>query len=111
MDRRPSPEKRNIVFLFSDTGGGHRSACEAIIEAINLEFPGRFTTEMVDIFRQYAPPPLDMAPDIYPTLSRMPDVWRIGYKASDGQRRTRLMSSMIWPYVRRSINRLVLEHP
>jgi 1,2-diacylglycerol 3-beta-galactosyltransferase len=71
---RPQRHKPNIVFLFSDSGGGHRSACDAIIEAINLEFPGQFTTEMVYIFRQYAPPPLDHAPDIYPTLSRLPDV-------------------------------------
>jgi len=26
----------HVLFLFSDTGGGHRSAAEAIIEAINF---------------------------------------------------------------------------
>lgn len=110
MDLRQN-DRANIVFLFSDTGGGHRSACEAIIEAINLEYPNQYTTEMVDIFRQYAPPPLDLAPDIYPTLSRMPDVWGLGYRVSNGRRRTSLMTGMLWPYVRRSINRLVNEHP
>ena len=45
--------KPHIVFLFSDTGGGHRSASEAIIEAIDLEFPGKFTCEMVDFFKEY----------------------------------------------------------
>ncbi|HEX9013433.1 MAG TPA: glycosyltransferase [Anaerolineaceae bacterium] len=111
MVPHPQADKRKIVFLFSDTGGGHRSACEAIIEAINLEFPGQFDTEMVDIFRQYAPRPLDMAPNIYPTLSRMPEVWRLGYRASDGKRRTRALTRLFWPYVRRSLTRLVLEHP
>ncbi len=107
----PPRDRPNIVFLFSDTGGGHRSACDAIIEAINLEFPQQFTTEMVDIFRQYAPPPLDHAPDIYPTLSRMPDVWGLGYRVSNGKRRSRLVNNFFWPYVRRSISRLVNEHP
>lgn len=105
------PEQPHILFLFSDTGGGHRSASEAIIEAINLEFPNQITTEMVDLFRQYAPPPLDRAPEIYPPLSRMPDLWRLGYHASDGQRRTRIVTNIVWPYIRRSLHRLLEEHP
>jgi len=105
------PDRPKIVFLFSDTGGGHRSACEAIIEAINLEYPGQLDTEMVDIFRDYAPPPLDLAPDIYPTLSRMPEMWGLGYRASNGQRRVQFMARMMWPYLRQSINRLVNDHP
>jgi 1,2-diacylglycerol 3-beta-galactosyltransferase len=105
------PEQPHILFLFSDTGGGHRSASEAIIEAINQLFPNQISTEMVDLFRQYAPPPLDRAPEIYPPLSRMPDLWRLGYHAVDSQRRTRIVSNIVWPYIRRSIHRLLEEHP
>lgn len=107
----PQPDLPKIVFLFSDTGGGHRSACEAIIEALNLEFPGQYAAEMVDIFREYMPPPLDLAPDIYPRLSRMPEMWGWGYRVSDGPKRTRFVTRMVWPYVRASIYRLVNEHP
>ena len=39
-----------LLFLYSDTGGGHRSAVEAIIEALGLEFPGQFEAEKVDFF-------------------------------------------------------------
>jgi len=42
------------LFLFSDTGGGHRSAAEAIIEAIEFEFGDAFTTEMLDFFKSHA---------------------------------------------------------
>jgi 1,2-diacylglycerol 3-beta-galactosyltransferase len=105
------PDQARIVFLFSDTGGGHRSAASAIIEAIDLEFPGQFACEMIDIFRQYAPPPLHMAPEIYPPLSRLSEVWELGYKVSDGARRTRVFYHAIWPYVRTGVNRLVRENP
>jgi 1,2-diacylglycerol 3-beta-galactosyltransferase len=105
------PDQARIVFLFSDTGGGHRSAASAIIEAIELEYPGQFDCEMIDIFRQYAPPPLHMAPEIYPPLSRMPDVWELGFRVSDGARRTRIFYHAIWPYVRTGVNRLVRENP
>src|SRR5512138_2786740 len=108
---QPLPERPHIVFLFSDTGGGHRSAAQAIIEALNLEFPGQISTEMVDILREYAPPPLHLAPEIYPPLSRMPSVWGMGYHISDGPRRTMFIYEMIWPYIRWGLQRLVREHP
>jgi hypothetical protein len=37
MTNNPT-EKPHITFLFSDTGGGHRAASEAIIEALHCEF-------------------------------------------------------------------------
>lgn len=107
----PGLNKPHILFLYSDTGGGHRAAAEAIIEAIDLEFPGQVTTEMVDIFLRYAPPPINLAPRIYPRLSRMPNVWEMGYRASDGRRRTRFAYRMLWPYVRRGLQRLMINHP
>jgi 1,2-diacylglycerol 3-beta-galactosyltransferase len=105
------PDQAHIVFLFSDTGGGHRSAASAIIEALELEFQGRVVCEMIDIFRRYAPPPLHMAPEMYPPLSRLPDMWELGFKASDGARRTRIFYHAIWPYVRTGVNRLLRENP
>lgn len=105
-NRRP-----HIVFLFSDTGGGHRSAAKAIIEALEMEYPGQTTQEMVDIFREYAPPPLHRAPDIYPALSRVPRVFGAGFHLSDGPVRTRVFYQILWPYIRRGVNRLVKEHP
>ena len=105
------PDQAHIVFLFSDTGGGHRSAASAIVEALDLEFSGQFTCEMIDIFRQYAPPPLHMAPEMYPPLARLPDMWEFGFKVSDGARRTRIFYHAIWPYVRTGVNRLVRENP
>lgn len=104
-------DRPHIVFLFSDTGGGHRSAAQAIIEALELEFPGQTTQEMVDIFREYAPPPLHLAPEIYPPLTRMPSMWGMGYQLSDGPRRTHFFYRMIWPYIRWGMKRLVREHP
>lgn len=105
------PERPHILFLFSDTGGGHRSATEAIIEALNLEFHGHFTTDMVDIFKEYAPLPLNRAPEFYSRVSRVPQAWGMGYRLSDGSRRTRLLAATTWPYVRRQMHRLVERHP
>jgi 1,2-diacylglycerol 3-beta-galactosyltransferase len=105
------PHKERIVVLYSDTGGGHRSAAEAIMEAFELEFPGRFEQQKIDAFRQYSPPPFNYAPEIYPPLSRMPQVWLLNYRLSDGHRRYRALNRAFWPYLRRSFVRLVNENP
>lgn len=108
----PTPvEPRRILFLFSDTGGGHRSAAEAIIEALDLEFPGQTRCEMVDFFKFYFPPPFNYASRIYPVLSRMPQLWQAGYRLTDGSRRTRFLNYTSWPYIRHDLSRLIPDHP
>ncbi|MBN2258522.1 MAG: glycosyltransferase [Anaerolineaceae bacterium] len=105
------PNKKHILILFSDTGGGHRSAAEAIIEAMEMEFPGSFTTEMVDFFREYAPPPFNTAPASYSHMADYPNVWGLGYHISNTPHRVRAMVTMTWPYVRRAAYRLISDHP
>ena len=106
----PPPDTRKILFLFSDTGGGHRSAAEAIIEGLHLEFGDSIRTEMVDIFK-IAPVPLNRMPELYPSMVRLPRVWGLGYHMSNGRRRVRLLMASAWPYVRHAIRDLVSQHP
>lgn len=107
----PTVKPGKILFLFSDTGGGHRSAAEAVIEAMQLEFGDRYTTEMVDIFRDYAPLPLNRMPEFYPEMVRIPRLWGFGFRLSDGRRRVRLLQAGAWPYMRRWIRALLRQHP
>ena len=100
-----------ILFLFSDTGGGHRSAATAIIEALELEFGDHFMVKMVDVFKDYAPRPFNRVPDFYPKMVKIPQAWGLGYHLSDGHRRARLITASAWPYIRRSIKTLVSQHP
>ncbi len=105
------PKRPHILFLFSDTGGGHRSAAEAIIEALHLKFGETISTEMVDIFKECAPTPFDRFPELYPVMVRVPQLWGLGYRLSDGSRRVHLLERSTWPYVRRSFRSLVQQHP
>jgi 1,2-diacylglycerol 3-beta-galactosyltransferase len=102
--------KPHITFLFSDTGGGHRAACEAIIEAIHSEFDETVITQMVDFLKDYAPPPFNHLPEAYPDLVRVPELWGAMFDISDGRSQARFVTSVFWPYVRRAARRLVREH-
>lgn len=104
-------KKPHILFLYSDTGGGHRSAALAIIEALETYFPGKVTTEMLDFFVAYAPPPFDRAPEAYAMMSEVPNLWELGYKLSNGKYRSKLVNDVLWPYIRTAAANLVSEHP
>lgn len=56
---------KHVLFLMSDTGGGHRAAATAIAAALGERYPGEFATEMVDVWRDYTPFPLSAVPDMY----------------------------------------------
>ncbi|MBI3943015.1 MAG: glycosyltransferase [Chloroflexi bacterium] len=65
-----------ILILFSDTGGGHRSAAEAIISAYNLHWPGQFESQMVDFLKTCIPPPLNSGGNLYrPTVNSASWLW------------------------------------
>ena len=102
---------KRILFLFSDTGGGHRAAANAIIEGLSLECPGEFDTEMIDFLRYYSPSPLRYSPEIYPGLSRMKMTWKVSYEAANGPKRSKAVNRLTYPYLRKSAERLIAENP
>ncbi len=107
----PSTKRPHILFLFSDTGGGHRSATEAIIEALEMDYGSRITTQMVDVLKQVAPQPLDRLPDWYPYMTRIPRIWGLGYQLTDGRRRTAMLTRSAWPYVRQALRKIAVKYP
>jgi 1,2-diacylglycerol 3-beta-galactosyltransferase len=102
---------KNIVILFSDAGGGHRSAGEAIIEALKARHGAQAQIKMVDGLKEYAPYPFNRLPGWYPFLSQHRRVWKYGYQVTDGERRSRALTLATWPYVRRAMRRIVADNP
>jgi 1,2-diacylglycerol 3-beta-galactosyltransferase len=69
------------------------------------------STELVDVFKQYAPRPINRAPYWYPQIVRVPELWELGYRLTDGKVRVELLNDSLWPYVRRSMRTLIASHP
>src|SRR3990172_2375640 len=103
---RAMADQPRVLLLFSDTGGGHRSATEAIIEALEHAHPRRFRIEMIDVLTEYAPLPFNRLPQAYPRMVRSPRAWGWGFHALDGHRRARALTTAAWPYVRGAARRL-----
>ncbi len=92
--------QRKILFVFSDTGGGHRSAVEAIIEAIHqarANLPGTpalmLETPLLDFFTCCTPFPINRAGPLYgPWINYAGWSWGIGWHLTNNPVCVRLMS-------------------
>ncbi len=100
-----------IIFLFTDAGGGHRSAGEAVIEALRLDYGDRFDVKMVDILKTYGPPMINRLPDWYPWMVRSRRLWRLMFRTTDGLSQVKLGMTLLYPYVRREVKRFLTENP
>lgn len=110
MSLNPTPKR--VLFLMSDTGGGHRAAAEAIKTAMDAAFPDKYTCDIVDVFRHYTPFPFKFMPQVYPIWVNVARFsWKLGYILIN----SKLFSSIIlygfYLICRRGLRRLLREHP
>lgn len=86
-----------VLFVFSDTGGGHRSATVAMIAALQKQSGGSVTCDMVDGLRTTMFPLLQKAPELYRNLStRWLPFYNLLYRATDGQKRVRWLTRLVF---------------
>jgi len=75
-DMRASTPK-TILFLISDTGGGHRAAATAITQAIHHLYPAKYITHVHDIWAHETPWPINQMPRAYAWLTKSGrPIWR-----------------------------------
>lgn len=104
--------KKRILFLMSDTGGGHRAAAEAIGDALIRQHGDQVDVQLVDVFRSYTPFPFKYAPEFYPWLvNRSKSSWGVGYKLSNTQQRARVLSRGMYVTIESGMKQMLREHP
>jgi 1,2-diacylglycerol 3-beta-galactosyltransferase len=103
---------KRILILMSDTGGGHRAAAEAIIEALHTRHPGQVQAEMVDVFRDHSPFPYKYMPEVYPWIIKHgKSSWGVSYELSNTRARARLMSDGLYVAMERGLRQMYAQHP
>lgn len=104
---------KRVLILMSDTGGGHRAAAEAIRAALHIRHGEQaVNVELVDVFRDYSPPPLKYMPEFYPWwINRSKTSWGAGYNLSNTPRRAHILSNTMYATIERGLKRMFREHP
>ncbi len=65
-DNDGQPAMKKILILMTDTGGGgHRASAEALRDAFHERYGERFQVDMVDLWMEHTPPPLNQVPKAY----------------------------------------------
>jgi 1,2-diacylglycerol 3-beta-galactosyltransferase len=105
-------ETRRLLFLFSDTGGGHRSTAYAVAQTLHDLYGERVQIELVDALAEYAPWPFNRPSDVYPQMLRLNGlVWSAGFHLSDGPRRVKLPAAGWELLTNTAMRRLLRDHP
>ncbi len=73
-----------ILFLSSDTGGGHRASAESLAKQFQLLFPGS-TYDLLDIVEKDGVPPYNSLVKGYKHLSAHPSQWKLVYNVSNSR--------------------------
>jgi len=73
-----------VLFLSSDTGGGHRASAESLATQFQIHFPGS-TYELLDVMSELAPPPFNTIIPAYKHLSSRPQQWKLVYSVSNSE--------------------------
>lgn len=105
-------QRKQIVFLMSDTGAGHRAAADAICAALELRYPDQYDYTLIDVYRRYTPFPFDHMPEIYPPWVRWAEpTWGWIYRFSNHRRRGGISMALLYRFWRGGARRLVTEYP
>ena len=108
MTSRTQPPVR-LLFLIGDTGGGHRSAANAVAQALDHACPGRFATFICDPLRgPDAPRWLCWLAGLYGPIIRLaPWLWGALWRAASSPPALGWLRRTLLPPVYRGIGRAV----
>ena len=99
----------SFLFLYSDTGGGHRAAASAIDEALSSTSEGaRIRSHHVDAFAACGVFPLREGVASYGAMLKVqPSPYPAIYHLTNGQTRYRVISELGLPFIRRNLRRML----
>lgn len=103
---------RRILLLMADTGGGHRSSAEAVLEAMQRHPSSDCQVEMIDVLGGYAPFPFNRLDRLYPYMTRFSKVtWEPAYRFTNTPDRARLLIRTAWPIAQKTAREVLVNHP
>jgi 1,2-diacylglycerol 3-beta-galactosyltransferase len=95
---------KKILIIMSDTGGGHRSAAEAIAEATHQLYGEACRVEIADLWADHLPFPINHLGQLYgPLVNRGAILWKLIFRSSSNRRGMKLLGKIFWPAIRKSL--------
>jgi UDP-N-acetylglucosamine:LPS N-acetylglucosamine transferase len=103
------PRALKILFLSSDTGGGHRASATSLAQQFQNLFPGS-TYALCDIVQLDGPPPYNTLVKTYKHLSAHPHQWKLVYNVSNTRAYEMLADVHMKSAMERSVRRRIQSY-
>lgn len=97
------PARKRFLFLFSDTGAGHRAAAEAVAAALQRRYPDQFQVDCFDPMADQRIVAGRLTAMYGPITRRLPFLWGAMYHATNLQPTVRLFQHSIGRGLRRKL--------
>jgi UDP-N-acetylglucosamine:LPS N-acetylglucosamine transferase len=68
--------KKKLLILMSDTGGGHRASAQALDQALKEQYPNKIDVTVMDIWTDHAGWPFNKFVPMYRFLAKNPLLWQ-----------------------------------
>ena len=102
---------KRLLFLFSDTGAGHRAAAEAVAEALRRRYPNRFQVDLYDPMGGQRVIAGRLTALYGPITRRLPFLWGAAYHLTNLQPTVRVIQHAIGRGLRRKLREVVDPRP
>lgn len=100
-----------ILILMSDTGGGHRASAQALQAAFAARYPGRFQVEIVDLWTDYTPWPINRMPRMYsPVVARALWLWKLLWFIFENERTHSAVLRLVYLLCRNELRKVLQAH-
>lgn len=100
---------KKILYLFSDTGGGHRSAATALIKAVNEISNNKYKQDMVDVFAECSGF-LNVFAKLYgPVIRYSPKMWGRLYYWLDDPKKLEALERISRPFILKELKNLIKD--
>lgn len=102
---------KRLLFLFSDTGAGHRAAAEAVAAALHRRNPGQFRIDCFDPMADRHVVAGRLTALYGPITRRVPFLWATAYHSTNLQPTVRLVQHAIGRGLRRKLRQALEPRP
>jgi len=100
-------KKKKILYLYSDTGGGHRAAATALTDAVERSGKKKYAQQMIDVFASTSGF-LNIFARLYsPVIKYSPRLWGIMYYWLNDPNKLKILEKIAYPLVTKKLVKII----
>lgn len=103
---------KKILFLSANMGGGHNAAVEAVQQAVEAHYKGKYETKKIDIFSLASPTLEKVASQFYENSSKYSKMtWKSFFEITDKTDAVNKLEKYAYGFIKKQLEQIAEEKP